>query len=64
MRRQNTHGRVLWELASRGEMTKGILCQRIGLKQVDLDIVLADLEREGKIRKTIGKHGELISLKD
>jgi DNA-binding MarR family transcriptional regulator len=64
MRRQSTHGRVLWELASHGKMTKGIICQRIGLKQADLDIILADLEREGRIRKNIGKHGELISLRD
>jgi DNA-binding MarR family transcriptional regulator len=64
MRRQSTHDRVLWELASHGKMTKGILRQRIGLKQADLDIILADLEREGRIRKTIGKHGELISLRD
>jgi len=64
MRRQSTHDRVLWELASHGKITKGILRQRIGLKHGDLDIILADLEREGRIRKTIGKHGELISLRD
>jgi len=64
MRRQSTHDRVLWELARHGKMTEGILRQRIGLKQADLDIILADLEREGRIRKNIGKHGELISLRD
>jgi CTP-dependent riboflavin kinase len=45
-------------------MTRSILRQRIGIKQADLDFILADLEREGKIKRTIGKHGELISLKD
>jgi DNA-binding MarR family transcriptional regulator len=63
MRRQSTHDRVLWELASHGKMTKGILRQRIGLKQADLDIILADLEREGRIRRTIDKHGESILLR-
>jgi DNA-binding MarR family transcriptional regulator len=45
-------------------MTKGVLRQRIGLKQADLDIILADLEKEGRILRTIGKHGELISMKE
>jgi DNA-binding MarR family transcriptional regulator len=45
-------------------MTRGLLRQHIGLKQADLDIILADLEREGRIRRTAGKHGELISLKE
>jgi len=64
MRRQSTHDRVLWDLASHGKMTRGLLRQHIGLKQADLDIILADLEREGRIKRTTGKHGELISLKE
>jgi hypothetical protein len=52
------------ELASHGKMTRSILRQRIGIKQADLDSILADLERECRIIMTIGKHGELISLKE
>jgi CTP-dependent riboflavin kinase len=45
-------------------MTRGLLRQRIGMKQAELDIILGELEKEGRIKRTIGKHGELISLKD
>jgi DNA-binding MarR family transcriptional regulator len=61
---QSPHDRVLWELTSHGKVTRGLLRQRIGLKQADLDIILADLEREGRIQRTVGKQGELISLKE
>jgi DNA-binding MarR family transcriptional regulator len=61
---QSPHDRVLWELASHGKMTRGLLRQRIGMKQAELDIILGELEKEGRIKRTIGKHGELISLKD
>jgi hypothetical protein len=36
----------------------------VGIKRADLNAILADLEREGKITITAGKHGELISLKE
>ena len=61
---QSPHGSILWELANHGKMTKSILRQHIGLKQADLDTILGDLEREGRIKRTVGKHGELISLKE
>jgi hypothetical protein len=45
-------------------MTRGLIRQRIGMKQAALDIILGELEIEGRIKRTIGKHWELISLKD
>ena len=64
MKRQSPHDKVLWELANKGKMTRSILCQHIGMKQVNLDIILADLEKDGRIIRTIGKHGGLISLRE
>jgi DNA-binding MarR family transcriptional regulator len=61
---QSPDDSVLWELTCHGKMTRGLLRQRIGMKQAELDIILADLEREGRIKRTIDKQGELISLKD
>jgi DNA-binding MarR family transcriptional regulator len=62
--RQSPHNSVLWELASHGKMTRGLLRQRIGMKQAELDVILDDLEKEDRIKKTIGKHGEVISLRE
>ena len=45
-------------------MIRSLLRRVVGIKQADLDIILADLEREGRIKRAVGKHGELISLKD
>ena len=62
--RQSPHDRVLWELASYGRMTRGLLRQRIGMRQAELDVILGELEEEGRIKRMIGKHGDVISLKD
>lgn len=61
---QSPRDSILWELSNRGKMTKNILRQRTGMKIAELDIILADLEREGRIKRMIGEHGELISLRD
>jgi DNA-binding MarR family transcriptional regulator len=61
---QSPHDKVLWELVCHGKMTRGLLRQHIGLKQADLDVILADLEREGRVKRIVGKHGELIALKE
>ena len=45
-------------------MIRRSLRRDVGIKQVDLDIILADLEREGRIKRALGKHGELVSLKE
>jgi DNA-binding HxlR family transcriptional regulator len=61
---QSPHDSILWELSNHGKMTKNMLRQRIGIRKAKLDIILADLEREGRILRKIGEDGELISLKD
>ena len=60
--RQSPHDKVLWVLASHGKMTRGLLRQRIGMKQAELDIFLGELEKEGRIKIRVGKHGDLVSL--
>jgi DNA-binding HxlR family transcriptional regulator len=63
--RQSPHDSVLWELANHdGKMTRSSFRRDVGIKQANLDIILADLEREGRIIRTIGKHGELIALSE
>jgi DNA-binding HxlR family transcriptional regulator len=62
---QSPHDSVLWELANHGDkMTRSSLRRDVGIRQADLDVILAELEKEGRIIRTIGKHGELISVKD
>jgi len=62
---QSPRDRILWILANHGsKMIRSSLRRDVGIKQADLDIILADLEREGRIKRTVGKHGGLISLKD
>jgi hypothetical protein len=36
----------------------------VGIKQADLDIILADLEREGRIKRAIGKHRRASKAED
>ena len=62
---QSPRDRILWILANHGgKMIRSSLRRDVGIKQADLDIILADLEREGRIKRAVGKHGELISLED
>jgi hypothetical protein len=32
------------------------------MKQAALDIILGELEKEGRIKISVGKHGDLVSL--
>jgi DNA-binding MarR family transcriptional regulator len=62
---QSPRDRIPWILANHGgKMTRSSVRRHVGIKQADLDIILADLEQEGRIKRTVGKHGELISLKE
>jgi DNA-binding MarR family transcriptional regulator len=54
----------LSELAYHGLINSRGFRQQLGVEQADLDIILADLEKEGRIKRTFGKHGELILLED
>jgi len=58
--RQSPHDKVLWQLASYGRMTSGLIRQHVGMKQAELDIILGELEKEGRIKRT----RDLISLND
>lgn len=59
---QSPRDSFLRELSNHGgKMTKSILRQRIGMKQAELNIILADWEKEGRSIRTTVKHGELIS---
>lgn len=56
---------ILWVQANHGgKMTRSSLRRDVGIKQDDLDIILTDLELEGRIMRTIGKHGELKAPED
>jgi hypothetical protein len=56
---QSPRDRVLWILAnSGGKMERSRLRRCAGIKLADLNLILAELSREGRIRIT----GEVISL--
>lgn len=62
---QSPRDRVLWELVSHnGRMRMRSLHRAVDIELADLNIVLADLEKEGWIRRTVRKNVELISLLD
>ena len=55
---QSMRDRVLWMLAdSDGKMERSSLRRRVGWKYSILDPVLEQLEKEGKIKIAVGKHG-------
>jgi hypothetical protein len=50
---QSTRDKALWKLANNGsKLTRSVLRRRVGIKYADLDPVLEELERDGKIRRT------------
>jgi hypothetical protein len=52
---------VLSELANPSKKDAWLLLrQHIRMKQAELEIILADLEKEDRIIRTISTHGELI----
>ena len=49
---QSIRDKILWELANNeSKLTRKVLRRRIGIKYVDLDPVLEELERDGRIRR-------------
>ena len=61
---QSMRDRVLWMLADcNSKMERSSLRRRVGWKYSILDPVLEQLEKEGKIKITIGKHGGILSLR-
>jgi len=61
---QSMRDRVLWMLAdSNCKMERSSLRRRVGWKYSILDPVLEQLEKVGKIKITIEKHGGILSLR-
>ena len=61
---QSMHDRILWLLEDiDGKMERALLRRRIGWKYVILDPILKELEKEGRIKVTLGQKGSMISLK-
>jgi hypothetical protein len=60
---QSACDRILWTLASNGgKMERSRLRARTGMRYELLNPILEELTSEGRIKMTVGKHGELISL--
>jgi len=60
---QSPRDRILWILADNGgKMERSRLRARTGMRYALLNPILEELAREGRIKMTVGKHGELISL--
>ncbi|MCJ7444064.1 MAG: hypothetical protein MUO26_05975 [Methanotrichaceae archaeon] len=50
---QSTRDKILWELANnRSKLTRSVLRRRVGIRYADLDPILEELERDGRIRRT------------
>jgi DNA-binding MarR family transcriptional regulator len=57
--------RILWILAQKGgSITRTELRRSIEIKQENMERILGELEKEGRIKRTVDKHGELITLED
>ncbi len=57
---QSLRDKILWELSTHGKMMKHDLRRRSGLRLSELDPLLAELARQGRIRIDAGK---MISMK-
>jgi len=61
----NHRDRILWILAQKGgSITRTELRRSMEIKLENMDRILSELEKEGRIRRTVDKHGELISLEE
>jgi DNA-binding MarR family transcriptional regulator len=57
--------RILWILAQKGgSITRTELRRSIEMRQENMERILGELEKEGRIKRTVDKHGELITLED
>ena len=55
--------RILWTLdAHGGKMERSRLRRCMGVEYAALNPILEELAREGKIKMTVGKQGDLIAL--
>jgi DNA-binding MarR family transcriptional regulator len=61
----NHRDRILWILAQKGgSVTRTDLRRSMEIKLENMERILGELEKEGRIERTVDKHGELISLKE
>ena len=61
---QSMRDRVLWLVADNGgKIERAYLRRRIGWRYAILDPILEELEKEGKIKVTLGQKGGMISLR-
>lgn len=62
---RNDQDRVLWTLTEhRGSMAKSDLAHRLQMRQAELDVVLQELERDGKVKLTEIKGKLIVGLMD
>ena len=62
---RNDQDRVLWTLTEHGgSMAKSDLARRLQTRQNELDVVLQDLERAGKVKLTEIKGKLVVGLKE
>ena len=61
----NHRDRILWILAKKGgSITRTELRRSMEIKLENMERILGELEKEGRINRTVGKQAELISLKE
>jgi hypothetical protein len=62
---ESQRDRILWILANNGgKMERSRLRACTRMRYALLNPILEELAREGRIKMTVGKHGDLISLMD
>jgi hypothetical protein len=62
---QSPRDRILWTLAAHGgKMERSRLRRCMGVEYAYLDPILEGLIKEGRIKMTVGKQGEQISLEN
>jgi len=62
---QSLRDRILWILVNNGsKMERSRLRRRMGMRYALLNPILEDLAREGRIKMTVAKHEDLVSLID
>jgi hypothetical protein len=60
---QSPPDRILWILADNGgKMERGRLRARTWMRYALLNLIFEELAKEGRIKITVGKQGDLISL--
>jgi DNA-binding MarR family transcriptional regulator len=59
----NHRDRILWILNQKGgSITRTELRRSMEIKLENMERILSELEKEGRIKRTVGKQGELITL--